>query len=212
VAHEIKNPLTPIRLGVQHMRRARGDRRVDFERVFEQNVERILAEIDRLDEIARSFSRFGRAPAERGELVALDVVAIARDVVDLEKLAEGEITWEMRDGDAPAMALAREDELREVVLNVLENARQAGARQVQVGVERGDEWVDLVVRDDGGGVATGDLARIFEPRFSTRTSGSGFGLAISRQLVEAWGGRMSAEAAPGGGTVMRISLAAAPAA
>jgi signal transduction histidine kinase len=212
VAHEIKNPLTPIRLGVQHMRRARGDRRVDFERVFEQNVERILAEIDRLDEIARSFSRFGRAPAERGELVALDVVAVARDVVDLEKLGEGEITWGMRDGDAPAMALAREDELREVVLNVLENARQAGARQVQVGVERGDEWVHLVVRDDGGGVATGDLARIFEPRFSTRTSGSGFGLAISRQLVEAWGGRMSAEAAPGGGTVMRISLAAAPAA
>jgi signal transduction histidine kinase len=212
VAHEIKNPLTPIRLGVQHMRRARGDRRVDFERVFEQNVERILSEIDRLDEIARSFSRFGRAPVERADPVALDVAAITNDVVELERLGEGEIAWVMHNSDSPAMAFAQEDELREVVLNVLENARQAGARRVEVTVERGREWVDIVVGDDGGGVAPGDLSRIFEPRFSTRTSGSGLGLAISRQLVEAWGGRMTAEASPVGGTVMRISLAAAPAA
>jgi signal transduction histidine kinase len=210
VAHEIKNPLTPIRLGVQHMRRARGDRRVDFERVFEQNVERILAEIDRLDEIARSFSRFGRAPAERGDPVALDVAAIARDVLDLERLGEGEIAWEIQEGEQPALAFAREDELREVVLNVLENARQAGARRVAITLERTADRVELVVRDDGSGVAPGDMGRIFEPRFSTRTSGSGLGLAISRQLVEAWGGRMSAEATADGGTVMRISLAAAP--
>jgi nitrogen fixation/metabolism regulation signal transduction histidine kinase len=60
VAHEIKNPLTPIRLGVQHLRRARG--RPDYEQVLDQNVTRILTEIDRLDEIARSFSRYGGAP------------------------------------------------------------------------------------------------------------------------------------------------------
>ena len=76
VAHEIKNPLTPIRLGVQHLRRARGDGRVDFDRVLDQNVERILAEIDRLDEIARAFSRYGTAPAERPPASAIDV---ARD-------------------------------------------------------------------------------------------------------------------------------------
>src|SRR4029079_9217460 len=57
VAHEIKNPLTPIRLGVQHLRRARSDSRVDFDRVLEQNVNRILSEIDRLDEIARALTR-----------------------------------------------------------------------------------------------------------------------------------------------------------
>ena len=209
VAHEIKNPLTPIRLGVQHMRRARGDRRVDFERIFEQNVERILAEIDRLDEIARSFSRFGMAPAEREAPVALDVAAVARDVVELERLGEAGIEWTISGTESPVMALARDDELREVFLNVLENARQAGATRVGVHVEKLPDGVDIIVTDNGSGVATTDLTRIFEPRFSTRTSGSGLGLAISRQLVEAWGGRISATRAAAGETELRISLVAA---
>lgn len=208
VAHEIKNPLTPIRLGVQHLRRARGDSRVDFSRIFEQNVERILAEIDRLDEIARAFSRYGMSPAERLDPVPLDVGAITRDVVDLERMAADGVVWHLAAPPGPVMGLARDDELREVLLNVMENARQAGANRIDVEVTPGPERVEVVVRDDGDGVAPEDLERIFEPRFSTRTSGSGLGLAISRNMVEAWGGRMHAEPAPGRGTVMRISLAA----
>src|SRR5947199_1670967 len=78
VAHEIKNPLTPIRLGVQHLQRARSDRRVDFDRVLDQNVARILMEIDRLDEIARAFSRYGQPPEERGGAESTDVAAVLR--------------------------------------------------------------------------------------------------------------------------------------
>jgi signal transduction histidine kinase len=223
VAHEIKNPLTPIRLGVQHLRRARADRRVDFDRVLEQNVNRILAEIDRLDEIARSFSRYGAPPNERPRAEPTDVAAVVRDVVALESMAEDAdsqetVRWHVDGAGAPVHALATGQELREVLLNVFENARLAGAREVAIAVGQDgvapngrDEKprIEISVRDDGHGIAAEVLPRIFEPHFSTRTSGSGLGLAISRQIIDAWGGEISVESEPGQGTTVRIALRAA---
>jgi two-component system, NtrC family, nitrogen regulation sensor histidine kinase NtrY len=148
------------------------------------------------------------SPAERLDPVSLDVAAITRDVVDLERMAQDGVVWQVDAPANPVMGLARDDELREVLLNVLENARQAGANRIDVTVRPQDGHVNVTVRDDGDGITSEDLERIFEPRFSTRTSGSGLGLAISRNMVEAWGGRMFAERADGKGTVMHISLAA----
>jgi two-component system nitrogen regulation sensor histidine kinase NtrY len=210
VAHEIKNPLTPIRLGVQHLKRAHGDGRVDYERVLDQNVGRILAEIDRLDEIARAFSRYGTAPAERPPGSVIDVAAIVRDVVELERMGEGEVVWRVNGADQPALAIASNDELREVLLNVLENARLANARHVDVGVSSRGERVEIGVADDGVGIPDDVLPKIFEPHFSTRTSGSGLGLAISRSLVDAWGGEITVSSTRGEGTRVVIALAAAP--
>jgi len=212
VAHEIKNPLTPIRLGVQHLRRARG--RPDFDAVLDQNVSRILDEIDRLDEIARAFSRYGGAPEERAPAEPTDVVAIVRDVVALEQMGEGNVEWHSRVEGSPPHALARGDELREVLLNIFENARHAGARVVTAAVcaarvEDGTPAVEISVADDGSGIAEDVLPRIFEPHFSTRTSGSGLGLAISRRLVESWGGTVAIESTVGKGTVVRVVLRAA---
>jgi two-component system nitrogen regulation sensor histidine kinase NtrY len=214
VAHEIKNPLTPIRLGVQHLRRARADARVDFDKVLEQNVGRILDEINRLDEIARAFSRYGTAPEERPPAEPTDVAAVVRDVVALETMGEGDVRWKVSGADAPRHALARGDELREVLLNVLENARLANAREVAVAVHPGgggsasDGRVAIIVRDDGHGIPPDVLPRIFEPHFSTRTSGSGLGLAVSRRLIESWGGDIAVSSTPGEGTEVRIVLRA----
>jgi two-component system, NtrC family, nitrogen regulation sensor histidine kinase NtrY len=208
VAHEIKNPLTPIRLGVQHLKRAHRDGRVDYERVLDQNVGRILAEIDRLDEIARAFSRYGTAPAERPAGVPIDVAAVVRDVVELERMGEGEVDWRVTGADDPAVGIATGDELREVLLNVLENARLASARRVDVDVTRDDGHVEIIVADDGVGIPDDVLPKIFEPHFSTRTSGSGLGLAISRSIVDAWGGGISVSSARGSGTRVVITLAA----
>ena len=209
VAHEIKNPLTPIRLGVQHLRRARG--RSDFDLVLEQNVSRILTEIDRLDEIARSFSRYGSAPEERPPAEPIDVAAIVRDVVTLETLGEGSVVWKCRVEGQPPAALARGDELREVLLNLFENARHAKATTVTATVcddrlEDGTPAVQVAVTDDGIGIAEDVLPRIFEPHFSTRTSGSGLGLAITRRLVEGWGGTVTIESTLGQGTTVRVRL------
>jgi len=211
VAHEIKNPLTPIRLGVQHLRRARADARVDFDRVLDHNVNQILAEIDRLDEIARAFSRYGAIPEERARPTPVDIAAIVREVVSLERMGgagEGddgadEVEWLETGDDEHITALARVDELKEVLLNVLENARLAGASRVRVSVEPPSagngggagpgEFATIAVSDDGHGIPDDVLPRIFEPHFSTRTSGSGLGLAISRQLVEGWGGSITVQ-------------------
>ncbi len=214
IAHEIKNPLTPIRLGVQHLRRAWHDDRGDFDHVLDENVGRILTEIDRLDEIARSFSRYGSAPEERAAAVTTDVAHVVRDVVGLERMGgDGDIRWRLEGADAPLRAYAHPDELREVLLNVLENARLAHASQILVRVtsraDNGTRDAVITVEDNGRGIPADVMPRIFEPHFSTRTSGSGLGLAISRRLIDAWGGEISVSSAVGVGTTVTIVLRSA---
>ena len=119
------------------------------------------------------------------------------------------IEWTEVGVDAPVYALARTDELKEVLLNVLENARHAQATSVSVTVSMGDNGgarrVAIAVIDDGHGIPSDILPRVFEPHFSTRTSGSGLGLAISRQLVEGWGGAITVESS-GQGTEVVVAL------
>jgi len=208
VAHEIKNPLTPIRLGVQHLQRARSDKRVDFDRVLAQNAERILKEIDRLDEIARAFSRYGQPPEQRGGAEPTDVAAVLRDLVDLETMGEDHVRVSLEGAEQPMLALARRDELREVLLNVFENARLARASEVGIRLGAGDGRVSVSVKDNGHGIPAEVLPRIFEPHFSTRTSGSGLGLAISRRLIESWGGTIEISSSEGSGTRVNIDLLA----
>lgn len=209
VAHEIKNPLTPIRLGVQHLRRARTDKRVDFDRVLDDNVTRILSEIDRLDEIARAFSRYGSAPSELPAPESIDVGAILRDVVALEQMGVGDVAWKLTGAETTAFAEARADELRDVLLNVFENARLARARNVDVRLSRLPKSVLIDVADDGSGIGEGALPRVFEPHFSTRTTGSGLGLAISRRLLESWGGSIEITSEVGKGARVLLTLKSA---
>ncbi len=210
VAHEIKNPLTPMRLGVQHLQRARHDPRVDFDKVFDANMRRMLEEIDRLDNIARAFSSYGTAQPELPPAEPVNVAEILHDVLELERMAGADVQWSVAGAEAETFAMARRAELREVLLNVLENARHAGARNVSAAVTRDEARVTISVEDNGSGIASADLPRVFEPHFSTRTTGSGLGLAISRRLVEAWGGAIDVESAEAAGTTVRIALLAAP--
>src|SRR5438552_3405490 len=209
VAHEIKNPLTPIRLGVQHLQRARAEGRTrDFDATLQDTAARILAEIDRLDASARAFSRFASPPAEQLPLEPVDLHAAAREVVQLYALggAEAPTRFEVA-GDAGAPALARKDEVKEVLVNLLENARNAGARRVTVRLsQRGQR---LAVEDDGRGIPADALARVFEPAFSTTSSGAGLGLAIAKRLAESWGGTIALESVAGSGTTVTITFQAA---
>jgi len=216
VAHEIKNPLTPIKLAVQHVRRAWSDGRDDFGTILDRNVDAVLREIDRLGEIARAFSRFG-TPAEHAEPPEpLDVRRVAEDTLALYRGGDDGIAYEVEIEEGTPRALAREGELREVLVNLLENARGAldgegGTVRMVAGPAGGGAWVRLDVADTGEGIAPELLPRIFEPRFSTRTSGTGLGLAIVRRMVEGWGAEITVDSTPGVGTTVHLRLRAAPA-
>ena len=210
VAHEIKNPLTPIRLGIQHLERAwGGGGRAGFERTLQETSQRILAEIDRLDTIARAFSRFGVPSEEQPALEAVDLHGLAREVVNLYALGDAaDGAHVVLAGEPGPPAQARRDEVKEVLVNLVENSRAAGAREIRVALDEGG--LRLSVIDDGRGMSPETLARVFEPTFSTTTSGSGLGLAIARRLVESWGGVITLTSSPGQGTTVRLALRPAP--
>jgi two-component system, NtrC family, nitrogen regulation sensor histidine kinase NtrY len=201
VAHEIKNPLTPMRLGLQHLRRVYRERRDGFDTTLEETAERMLGEIDRLDTIARAFSRFAAPAGDEQPLEWINLASVVGEVVQLYRLAEEGCDVRLK-SDSGGFGAARADEVKEVVVNLLENARAAGARVVVVAVGPGL----IQVSDDGSGIAPALLPRIFEPRFSTTTSGSGLGLAIVRRLVESWGGRIEVESEVGQGTTVTVHL------
>ena len=201
VAHEIKNPLTPMRLGVQHLRRVYHDGRTPIGPVLEDTTQRILSEIDRLDRIARSFSRFGTPASDRGPLEDVALSRIAREVGDLYPLGDeaAEIVVDVEQG---SIAQGRPDEVKETLVNLLENARNAQAKHIRISIV----GTTVEVADDGCGIPPELLPMIFEPRWSTSTSGSGLGLPIVKRLVEGWGGRVEVESAVGQGTVVRLIM------
>jgi signal transduction histidine kinase len=208
VAHEIKNPLTPIKLSIQHIRRAYRDRRDDFDAILDSNIDQILIEIDRLTEIARAFSRYGAPEEVTGAPEPVDVAAVAREVLTLYRAPDRAVEYRLEVTTDNAVAGARALELREVIVNLLENARAAVGDEgrVDVVVSAPDGAVRLEVRDNGDGIDPEQLPRIFDPHFSTRSSGTGLGLAIVRRLVESWGGEVGAESEPEEGTIVWLAI------
>jgi signal transduction histidine kinase len=215
VAHEIKNPLTPIKLSVQHLRRAHRDRHPQFEEILDGSVDQILSEIDRLSDIARAFSRYGAPADAAGPVVAVDAPAVIRESLTLYRTSDRNVRYSVDVDPALPLVLARTDELKEVLLNLVENARAAlddgGEIAVRARLAEGmPDRVDVEVCDNGSGIPPELLGRIFEPHFSTRSTGTGLGLAIVRRIVESWGGDVQAESEPGAGTTVRVRLLVAP--
>jgi signal transduction histidine kinase len=139
-------------------------------------------------------------------LEPVDLAATAREVVQLYELGSPTRFEVIASNGVPA--LARKDEVKEVLVNLLENARDADAKRVTVQVAPSGR--QLTVVDDGRGIPPELLARVFEPTFSTTSSGAGLGLAIARRLVESWGGVINLDSEPGKGTRVTLTLQTAP--
>jgi signal transduction histidine kinase len=205
VAHEIKNPLTPMRLSVQHLRRTYLDRAPNFPEILENVTRTVIEQIDALSRIASEFSHFGRMP--RRSLEELDVNGIAGEAADLFR-QESRITLEREfAGDLPRVLCDRE-ELRRALINVIRNGIQAtdGEGRIVIRTSNAEGGIRIAVTDFGRGVPEELKPRLFQPNFSTKTDGMGLGLAIVRKSMEDLGGWVRLESTEGKGTTVILWL------
>ncbi|HEV8630808.1 MAG TPA: ATP-binding protein, partial [Thermoanaerobaculia bacterium] len=209
IAHEIKNPLTPIRLSTEHLIEVHQRDPGRFDEVFDRCAANILQQVDELQQIASEFSIYSRIP--RLDAQPGDLAAAVREVVETYRIASpaGVV---LRFSAAPETLPARFDArlLRRAVRNLIENALRAsaGRGEVEVRVEQRDGEAAIVVADRGSGVPVDLLQRIFDPYFSTHDSGTGLGLPITRRIVEEHGGAITARNRSGGGLEVVIMIPA----
>jgi signal transduction histidine kinase len=207
VAHDIKNPLTPIQLAAEHLERVHRDRGEPLSPVLQSCVGTILAQVRLLRQIAAEFSSFATTPEPRPVPTRLD--ELVEEVVQAYATGLGGRVAVTRsvDPDLPALALDR-TLIGRALTNVIENALHAmpAGGRLDVSVHRTGASVTIAVRDTGVGMDEEAMARIFEPYFSTRATGTGLGLTIARRNVELHGGRIVVESRKGAGTTVQLIL------
>ena len=207
VAHELKNPLTPMRFALRTLHRAAPDREDAREA-----LEVLQAESARLEELARTFAQLGRMPD--GPQSEVDV----REMLDylLRTHLPPHVASELRAAEPLPQVMGHHDALSRAFANLLLNAgevvSQAGRGGVAVEVRESDGEVEVRVLDDGPGIAPENVERVWEPDFTTKARGTGLGLALVRQTVQAHGGRVWARNRSEGGAEFGVALpAGAPA-
>ncbi|MHC4925043.1 MAG: sensor histidine kinase, partial [Planctomycetota bacterium] len=206
VAHEIKNPLTPMRLHAQHLLRAHRDGAENFDEILEKSTDTIQRQTEALQRIATDFSDFARLPRRNPETV--DIAALCRDMADLFGDSEG-VDTESTLPEIPAEVYVDREEFRRVLVNLCGNAVEAmpdgGTLSLAVDLESPGR-VRVRVSDTGTGIADADRPHLFEPSFSTKTSGTGLGLAIVKRAVEDSGGTIEVASRVGEGSAFTVTL------
>ncbi|MEN9577308.1 MAG: hypothetical protein RJA70_317 [Pseudomonadota bacterium] len=208
VAHEIKNPLAPIRAAMETLRRLRRRNDPAFEAYFDEASQTVLEEVTRIANIVNEFTRFARLPPPNPQEVELG--GIIRSAVGLHR---GEATPIDVDCDAPVVLRADKDQLMQVITNLLQNALDAVREQPDGRVwvsacEQWDDpaapgdaeraWVRLSIEDNGPGIPVEVSARLFSPYVTSKPGGTGLGLSIVQHIVVEHGGAIDSEDRPAG--------------
>ncbi len=207
VAHEIKNPLTPIQLSAEHLLRVHADKGQPLGVVLDGCVNAILSQVRLLRQIASEFSSFASSPVVR--LAPVDVPELLEEILNPYRagLAGRIAIVNNVKRPLPPVQVDRTLVLR-ALANVVENALHAmpGTGELVVDATLEDDAVVITVRDTGVGMDEEALARVFEPYFSTKTSGTGLGLPIARRNVELSRGTIEVQSQKGAGTTVKVRL------
>ena len=221
IAHEIKNPLTPIQLSAERLRRRyRQVVGADLE-IFDRCVDTIIRQVGDIGRMVDEFSAFARMPAPK--FAMHDAAELVRKAVFAQRVAYPAVVVEFDDPGRPVPLVCDGGIVGQALTNVLKNAGEAIAARVgevaqapgriRVTLAAGDEGLDIAVQDNGVGLPVKDRDRLTEPYVTTREKGTGLGLAIVKRILEDHGGRLvlgDAESGPGARVVLSFHHAAAP--
>ena len=210
VAHEVKNPLAPIRAAVETLRRLRARDDPRFDDYFDEATRTVLDEVHRIANIVTEFTRFARLPQPRPQ--DMDAEEVARHVVQIHKASAGDVSLAFSAQRRAPTVRADRDQVIQVLTNLVQNALEAvkdvpgGA--VSVSTDTDGHYVAFAVADNGPGIAPEIAARLFEPYATTKASGTGLGLAIAQRIALEHNGELSyiGPSANGRGAVFRLLL------
>jgi signal transduction histidine kinase len=191
VAHEIKNPLTPMKLSIQHLQRALKDNSPDIKELTENISRRMIEQIDNLSGIATAFSDFAKMP--QGEFRKIDIEPILLSTVELFRESDN-VEINLRYLENECIVLGDKDQLMRVFTNIIKNSTQAIPENKQgiidIIVNDKSTYFLITIKDNGVGIPEEKRAHIFEPNFTTKSSGTGLGLAISKNIIERMNGKI----------------------
>ena len=200
LAHELKNPLSPIRLSIETLRKARERSHEEFDSLFDESTTTILQEVERLRNIVDEFSRFARLPSP--VVRKADLCEVVAKAASLH--AKGEVAVTASIPTRPVEALVDADQITQVLHNLLQNACDAaadahptGGGLVTLSLAKEAGTLFIRVQDNGAGIPAEQVEAIFEPYYTQKRGGTGLGLAIAQRIVREHGGRIDVESRPG---------------
>jgi two-component system, NtrC family, nitrogen regulation sensor histidine kinase NtrY len=205
VAHEIKNPLTPMRLTVQNYQRRFDENDPNVKSKLEDYSKTLIQQIDTMSAVANAFSNFATMPAQQNE--TLNVVKIVQLSLDIFNEDYIQFSCEVEE------IIARLDrtQLIRVITNLVKNAIQSideeqEVKEILIAVYQENKNVCISVKDNGRGVSEENISRIFEPKFTTKSSGMGLGLPIIKNIIENYNGTITFKSRQGKGTEFLVSF------
>ncbi|MFW5500445.1 MULTISPECIES: sensor histidine kinase [unclassified Maridesulfovibrio] len=208
IAHEIKNPLTPIKLSAQRLQRKFGQEIEDT--VFRESTDLIISQVEHLQQMVQEFSAYAKLPEVR--LNPDNIGPLLEEVVSLYRNSHSNIEWSLNfDGELPQLELDREA-MRRTLINLLTNAAEAldSCESPSVSITAMHDatlgWLRIEVQDNGPGLSADERSRMFEPYFSSKKSGTGLGLTIVKSIVTDHRGFIRVKPADPHGTIFVLEL------
>ena len=208
VAHEIKNPLTPMKLNIQYLQQAMKNDHPNIKELTNKVADSIVEQINNLSYIASEFSNFAKMPEAKAE--EIEIASLLYKATGLY-LSDAHIKVTINDSDKNVCVLSDHSQLLRVLTNLIENAVQAipddRTANIEVALKRdGAGYALVTVADNGNGIPDDMASNIFQPYFTTKSSGTGLGLAMTRKIIEFWKGQIWFETKEGSGTTFYIRL------